>query len=80
VETQRPKERLEEKFDHILEIRVDNARTRKIMEFPEAKVELMNPYEAFCNFFSEMNGREMTKEENKEILDVIERAREAGEK
>jgi exonuclease SbcD len=80
VEAYRPRERLEEKFDHILEIRVDNARTRKILEFPEAKVELLNPYEAFCNFFSEMNGREMTKEENAVILDVIDRTGEAKDK
>lgn len=79
VEAYRPKERLEECFDHILEIRVDNARTRKLLEFSEEKVELASPYEAFCSFFAEMNGRDMTEEEDTMIREVINGQKEAGE-
>ena len=71
VEAYQPKEQLEEKFDHILEIRIDNARTRKLMELTEQKVEDLNPYEAFCAFFLEMNQREMTEEEDKILRSVL---------
>ena len=76
VEAYRPKERLEERFDHILEIRVDNARTRKMLAFSGEKVELKSPYEAFQSFFGEMNGREMTEEESRLIQTVINRQKE----
>lgn len=76
VEAYRPKERLEERFDHILEIRVDNARTRQMLAFSGEKVELKSPYEAFATFFGEMNGREMTAEESSLIQTVINRQKE----
>lgn len=72
VEAYRPKERLEEQFDHILEIRIDNARTRKILEFSGEETEFLDPYEAFCAFFVEMNGREMTEHEDALIRRAID--------
>ena len=62
VEAYQPKERLEECFDHILEIRIDNARTRNILSFTK-EMESLDPYEAFCRFFAEINGRELTEQE-----------------
>lgn len=73
VEAYHPRELLEEKYDHILEIRIDNARTRKLLELGEIEMENLAPYEAFCNFFAELNGREMTEAEDallKEILSI----------
>lgn len=78
IEAYQPKERLEERFDHILEIRVDNARTRKLLELSEEEQELLDPYEAFCAFFAEMNGREMTEQENALMRQVIVEELEGG--
>lgn len=72
VEATHPKERLEEKYDHILEIRIDNARTRKLLELGEIETENLAPYEAFCRFFVELNGREMTDEEDAVLKEVLQ--------
>lgn len=79
VEAYQPKERLEECFDHILEIRIDNARTRKLLEFSDDDMENLNPYEAFARFFEEMNGREMTEQEDAVIRMIINKEREGDE-
>lgn len=71
VEAYQPKERLEACFDHILEIRIDNARTRSLLSFADEDVENLDPYEAFCSFFAEMNGREMTEQEDELIRQII---------
>lgn len=76
VEAYQPKERLEAEFDHILEIRIDNARTRSLLSFDDEDVENLDPYEAFCRFFAEMNGREMTEAEDELIRQVICREQE----
>ena len=76
IEAYRPKEQLEERFDHILEIRVDNARTRKMLAFSGEKVKLQSPYDAFQSFFYEMNGREVTAEESSLIQTVINMQKE----
>lgn len=79
VEAYHPKERLEECFDCILEIRIDNARTRKLLEFSDDDMESLNPYEAFARFFAEMNGREMTEQEDAVIREVINKEQEENE-
>lgn len=79
VEAYQPKEQLEQYFDHILEIRIDNARTRKILEFPEEEIEMINPYESFCTFFAEMNGRAMTGAEEERIRQVFAEEMEGAE-
>lgn len=71
VEAYQPKEQLEERFDHILEIRIDNARTRKLAEFSGEELVEIDPYEAFGKFFAEMNGREMTEQEEEMMRQVI---------
>lgn len=71
VEAYQPKEQLEERFDRILEIRIDNARTRKLAELSGEELVEINPYEAFGKFFAEMNGREMTEEEREMMRQVI---------
>ena len=64
VEPYRPKERLENLYERILELRIDNTRTRnKLMEIEDEEISV-DPFEAFGSFFEEMQGREMTEEEN----------------
>lgn len=76
VEAYQPKEQLEEVYDHILEIRIDNARTQKLMEFSEEELEHIDPYESFCRFFLEMNGRELTEQENEMIQQIMNQGME----
>ncbi len=79
VEAYQPKERLEEQFDHILEIRIDNARTRKLLDLEDEELEELDPYEAFRMFFAEMNGREMTEQEDVILRQVINQEIEGAE-
>lgn len=72
IEAYQPKEQLEEQFDHILEIRIYNARTRKLLEFPEEETENLDPYAAFQRFFAEMNGRELTEQEDALFCQVMQ--------
>ena len=76
VEDYQPKVRLEQKYDHILEIRIDNARTRKLLEFSEEEMESIEPYDAFTAFFKEMNGREMTEEESSYMQIIVNQVQE----
>lgn len=79
VEAYHPKERLEEKFDRILEIRIDNERTRKILEFSGEPLQDLNPYGAFRIFFQDMNGREMTGAEEAMLKEVLQEETEETE-
>ena len=65
--------------DHILEIRIDNARTRKLLSDTEEQLAEVRPEEAFAMFFSEMNGREMTPEERELMRQVIAQEMEGDE-
>lgn len=73
VESSRPKEQLETVFERILEIKIDNARTRNLLNFTTGDVERVDPYEAFCDFFQEMNGRELNEEEDSFLKEVIQK-------
>ena len=58
----RPKEQLEKVFSHILEVRMDNSRTRqKLMKDAEV-VRMASPLEIFGDFFQEMQGRALNAE------------------
>lgn len=58
-----PKERLELVFDHILEIRIDNERTRRILDFYEEEEETESLFESFVSFFETVHGRGMKEAE-----------------
>ncbi len=73
VESNRPKEQLETVFERILEIKIDNARTRNLLNFTTGEVEHVDPYEAFCSFFKEMNHRELSEEEDAFLREVIQK-------
>lgn len=69
-----PKEQLETVFSKILEVRIDNTRTRtKWMEAEE--LVLKTPEENFADFFEKMQGRPMNPEEEALILQVLEEAK-----
>ncbi len=63
LEAYKPKEQLEKVFDHILEVRVENSRTRtKLLELDE-EVIMKDPLKTFADFYEEMQGRELEEEE-----------------
>lgn len=72
VEPYRPKEQLERVYSHILEVRIDNQRTRKVLSEIDEEQRLMSPLEAFGEFYQEMQGRELTEEERKIVEEILE--------
>ncbi|MCI8484214.1 MAG: exonuclease SbcCD subunit D [Lachnospiraceae bacterium] len=72
-EPYRPKEQLEEVYDHILELRIDNARTRSLMEMKPEGDFTLSPMEAFRSFYQEMQGQPMNEAEEKMMEAMLER-------
>lgn len=81
-ELYRPKDQLEKYYEHILEIRIDNTRTRNQLLQDEETIEAESPFEAFENFFYEMQGRQMEEEEvlfMKHIFDEVKEGTGCGQ-
>lgn len=70
VEPYRMRERLEEEFPYLLEVRVDNTRTKNSLTDQEDDIDISSPLETFAGFFKEMQGRELTEQE-RNILENI---------
>ena len=78
-ELYQPKDKLEEVYDHILEIKVDNQRTRQaIGDFDQEEVNL-DPLSAFISFFEEIHKLPMSEEERAVLQEVIVKVQEEGE-
>lgn len=73
----KPKDQLEEYYDHILEIKVENSRTRAQLENVSGEASVLDPLEAFKEFYQEMHNVPMNSEEEKIIADVIHTVKEA---
>lgn len=71
-EPYRPKEQLEEVYSSILELRVDNARTRSILKPQEEGAALLHPMEAFRMFYQEMQSQPMGEEEERIVAEILE--------
>lgn len=65
------KDILEGYFDNILEIIIDNKRSRQILEEEIPDLRQMTPYESFAAFFSETAGREMDEMEDKLFREIL---------
>lgn len=70
------REQLREKYDHILEIRIDNERTRRRLEDEKEPIPVLKPMEAFRQFFSMILNSDLTEEEERLMTQVIEEAKE----
>ncbi|WP_186423297.1 exonuclease SbcCD subunit D [Lacrimispora celerecrescens] len=75
-EPYRVRERLEEVFDHLLELRVDNERTRQKRLEEGETVPVLKPLEAFRQFFKAVRGEEMTMEEEQAMERIVQEAKE----
>lgn len=79
-ELYRPKDVLDEIYPHILEITVDNSRTRKIyaglqgfaMEMDEGINKLQSPLEAFREFYQLMQQQPLSETEEAVIVEIFE--------
>ncbi|MCI9174952.1 MAG: exonuclease SbcCD subunit D [Lachnospiraceae bacterium] len=67
-----PKEQLEEVYGYILELRVDNTRTRSLLEPEEEGEILLQPMEAFRAFYQEMQSQPMSGEEEKIVAEILD--------
>lgn len=67
----KPKDQLEEHYDYILEVKVENSRTRAQLSDTSGGTSVLEPFEAFREFYKEMNSVPMSDAEEKIIAEVI---------
>jgi exonuclease SbcD len=75
-EPYRIRERLEEVFDHLLELRVDNDRTRNMLLDQGEPVPVLNPMEAFFQFYRAVRNDDMTQRAQTIMEKIIQEAKE----
>lgn len=68
---ERAREMLSEAYSHILDIRVDNTQTRSLFSDSGESIGVPGPFEAFLEFYEEMNGSKMPEDELEELSNVI---------
>lgn len=79
TEPYRPKERLLVYYPHLLEIRVENTRTKRTLEAFDEELKMAGPFEAFEGFYKEIHGRALDDTRKKLMEAVFEEAREGEE-
>lgn len=75
IDPYKPKEQLERIFSHILEIRVDNQRTRTKLKEMDEELVMKDPFTSFAEFYKEMQGREMNGEEETIMKEIFDKAK-----
>ena len=75
IDPYKPKEQLERIFSHILEIRVDNQRTRTKLKEMHEELVMKDPFTSFAEFYKEMQGREMNGEEETIMKEIFDKAK-----
>ena len=75
-EVYKPKDQLEEHYDHILEVKVENSRTRAQLEATDFEATVLEPFEAFQQFYQEMQGVPLSSEEESIMVDIINQLQE----
>lgn len=59
-------------YSRILEVRMDNERTRKKLEFKDEDIRIENPLETFSDFYEEMQGRRLSLEETEMMTQIFD--------
>lgn len=72
----KPKDQLEEHYDHILEIKVENSRTRAQLENITGEASVLDPFDAFREFYQEMQNVSMSEKEEKILAEIISKVKE----
>lgn len=70
----RPRDILEEKYKNILEVKVENKRTQSKIENVDGDEKILNPLEAFREFYQEINGQPLSRDEEEFFLEVMNQA------
>lgn len=76
IDPYKPKDQLEEKYDFILELMVDNTRTKARIQDINGEAAVLNPFQAFCEFYQDMQQCALSREEEQIIAEIIGEARE----
>lgn len=71
-----PREQLDHVFPNLLEVRVENIRTRRQLKEMQEAVSVKNPMELFRDFYKDIHGSEMSEVEEKIIGTILEKAEE----
>jgi exonuclease SbcD len=71
-----PKEQLEEAYDSILEVRIDNTRTRNRIEEAQGETFCVQLLEMFRSFYQEMQGQPLTAQEEALVEEIVDEWRE----
>lgn len=71
-----PRERLEKVFPNILELKVENTRTKRELSGISEKIEKTDPYMLFGQFYEELHGTAMTEEEEGIVKEILEKVQE----
>lgn len=72
----KPKDQLEEQYDYILELMVDNARTKARIQEINGEASVLDPFQAFCEFYQEMQQCAISGEEEEIVTEIIANVRE----
>lgn len=74
-----PKDYLEHYYEKILEIKLDNPRSKKMFEEKISDLCEMTPFEAFQTFFADTTGRKMTEQEEAVLQDILQELELSGD-
>lgn len=72
------KDILDEVYDHILEIRIDNSRTRRKIEEDGSREEALNPLEAFSHFYEAVCHVSLTEKQENIMAQIVELSKGEG--
>lgn len=67
----RPKDQLEEHYDNILEVKLENKRTQSRLESVDETEEILHPIEAFRDFYQFINNQPASAVEEELMLEII---------
>lgn len=73
------REQVEEVYDYLLELRIDNSRTRQRLQDTGEELSLLRPFEAFCQFYETVRHCSMTAEEEEWMKAIFEGAKEVDQ-
>lgn len=76
TEPYKPKEQLEKVFEHILEVRVDNTRTRTKLRELDEELTMKDPLQSFADFYEEVQGKKLKEEEWEIMRQIFEQVKE----
>lgn len=71
-----PKEQLQGKYGRILEVRLENRKTREGLTDPAREAILLEPFAVFRDFYEKMRGRELSDQEAALMEEIFDQAKE----